>query len=607
MSRAVLIVCLLVLAAPAAGQRTIDRAAYQDRLRAMWLGECIANWTGLRTEGHRAEPPFYTDADWGTTPPGAIFPIEFVLHPDPWRADDDTDIEYVYLHRMTQAGRTLLSAEEIRDAWVAHMNPQYIWVSNFRAWELMGRNIAPPATSFEVINPWCYAIDAQLTTEFFGALAPSLPDRALRFAELPIRTTAKGHAVHASQFYMLLYCLALEVDPSLSGRDRALWLCREARRWLPPTSKAAAAVDLVLADFLANPDVNDWERTRDLIFTHFQQNAQANGYLYRGWTESSVNFACGVMALLYGQCDYRRTVQIGTLSGWDSDNCTATLGGLLGLMLGTTQLRAQFPGHQLSDRYLISATRNNMPDHLPLDPGAEDSFTLMAARMMPLIDATVVAAGGVVDTTNNRWLLPAQVLIKPAVGVPGWQEQFRSANFRILCAGGTVQPSSSIYGPVYPLEVHGSPNPWYFANAFEQDFTGTEHWGGRQYFFTTRGGPVPAGSTISLTVSYDRPVEVWSVRFIEGDHFPVGGWFEEIAVQIRINGQWLPVSCSANEPLDPARPFQSIDLVLPGPVQATEIRIIGPPGGQERFVTCLELDAVTRPVPIPAPAVQRPR
>jgi hypothetical protein len=31
--------------------RLISRADYADRLRAMWLGETIANWTGLTSEG----------------------------------------------------------------------------------------------------------------------------------------------------------------------------------------------------------------------------------------------------------------------------------------------------------------------------------------------------------------------------------------------------------------------------------------------------------------------------------------------------------------------------------------------------------------------------
>ena len=60
------------------------------------LGELIANWTGLTTEGLVTMPPFLTDDDWGGNVGNGV--IDFVVDQDPWLADDDTDIEYVYAH-----------------------------------------------------------------------------------------------------------------------------------------------------------------------------------------------------------------------------------------------------------------------------------------------------------------------------------------------------------------------------------------------------------------------------------------------------------------------------------------------------------------------------
>ena len=39
----------------------ISRSAYHQKLQGFWLGECIANWTGLRTEGMKKTGPFFTD------------------------------------------------------------------------------------------------------------------------------------------------------------------------------------------------------------------------------------------------------------------------------------------------------------------------------------------------------------------------------------------------------------------------------------------------------------------------------------------------------------------------------------------------------------------
>jgi hypothetical protein len=583
--------------------RTINRAEYEDRLRAMWLGQSIANWTGLRTEGQRTEPPFYTDADWGTTPPGATLPIDFVLNQDPWLADDDTDIEYVYLHLMSRARRPLLAPPEIRAGWLLHMNPQYIWVSNHRAWSLMHRGMAPPDTSLPAANELWAHIDAQLTTEFFGALTPGMPERGLQLGELPIRTTAFGFSAHAAQYFLALYTLASAPpasDPTLSGHERALWLAREARRWIPDSSKSAAAVDLVIQDFLANPDLDDWERTRDLVYQVFQQNTPGNGYFYRGWTESTVNFASGIIALLYGGCDYRRTVQIGTLSGWDSDNATATLGGMLGLMLGMEQLRAQFPGQTFSDRYRILNTRQNLPDYLPADPWAQDTFTMMARRMMPLIDRIIVDAGGSIDKASNTWVLPARINAGHIAHNPGFRAQQRSANNTVRAAGGLVLASATIAAaPPWPPWAHGAGDAGLFANGFEHDWRGLDLPDHHRYFYSTRGGSPAPGAEIWLSVTYDRPVTVAAIRFIEGDHFPEGGWFESANVQLLIGGQWQSVSAEPSEPLDALRPFQIIDFNLPSPRQASGIRIGGVPGGSARFITCLELDAMSGPAPPP--------
>ncbi len=599
-------ICLpLLLVSPSLAQTTIDRAEYADHLRAMWLGECIANWTGLRTEGARNTPPFFTDADWGTTPPDLTLPIDFVLEQDPWDSDDNTDIEYVDLHLMHQHNRPLLTGAEIRDGWLLHMNPNFIWVSNYNAWALMNRGVKPPATGMAIANQLWAFIDAQLTTEFYGAIAPGMPDQALKYADLPIRTTAAGFAAHAAQFYVVLHALAPLVPSNLSSRDKVVWLVTQSRPWIPDTSKSADIVDFVLADFLANPDPNNWELTRDRIYQRYQLNAASNGFQYYAFTESSINFATGILCLLYGQGDYKRTVQIGTLSGWDSDDPAATMGAVLGLMLGYNALVSQFPGHSFSDRYTFAATRNNLPDYLPNDPQAEDTFTLMAGRMLPLVDSAVAAAGGQVDTAHNLWVLPAPVPGPKLEANPLQIEYRRSANNRVAAAGGTVTCSSSANSsPAGVPWVYGSADPSYIGNGLEADNAGRDLQFIRSFFYSTQGSGQPPGTIQTLTVEYDRPVSVWSIRFIEGDHltaangFPPGsqgGWFQSASVQIKVAGQWIPANATPSEPLDPAVPFQIIDFILPAPAAATGIRISGPSGGPDGFITCAELDAIAPP------------
>lgn len=601
--------------------RVLDRADYLERVKGMWLGACIANWTGLQTEGRAIWPPFLTDDDWNTTPPG--FPpwvfIDYYLYWDPWAADDDTDIEYVYLHLLDQHGVNRLSPEQVFDGWVLHVN-RAIWASNAAARELMSRGVRPPATSLAqglahgavFTSDQSLMIDAQLTTEFFGALCPGMPDRALEMAAGPIAVTARGYAAHAAEFHVVLYSLAFCVPQHLEGPQRVLWLVREARKYIPDGSKSADAVDFVLADYLANPDKDDWEHTRDRLWLRYGPPGPNNpGWVHRGWFESTINLATGVMALLYGEGDFRKTVRVGTLSGWDSDNGTATMGGLLGVLLGDAGVRAQF-SWTMADDYWISRTRDALPDYVPDDEAAEDTFALMALRMRAIADREVADAGGRVAPTRDEglawfgadggWLLPpggagdgvsagAALSSSPTARV-----MRRSANNRVRAVGGTVSAFCSV--ACTPGPGMGSGDAALFANGYEHDYAGLEDDGSRRGFFSSHGCGLAPGTTLSLRVEYDRAVEVERVRFIEGDHFDAvgaaGGWFDALALEARIDGVWTSLPFEFSQPPDSARPFQVIDLVLGVPVRATGVRISGPASaaGTEAFVTCLELDAL---------------
>ncbi len=593
---------------PGAQPIVIDEAVYVDRLRAMWMAECVANWTGLKTEACRQQAPFLTDADWNTSVCNGF--LDFNTASNPWGADDDTDIEYVYLHALANASRpggiaaTTLTPVEIRDAWVAHIN-RSIWVSNAKARALFDRGMLPPATSLGSANRDRLMIDAQLTTEVFGAFAPGAPAKALEMADLPIATTAAGYAAHASQFYAVLYALAPIVPEELSGRDKVLWLVDRARTAIPDDSKSADIVDFCLADYLANPDVNDWERTRDLVAERYQVNPAAQGFVYRAWYESSVNFAGGVIALLYGEADLSRTIQIGAMSGWDSDNGTATMGGLVGLMIGTDAVRAEFPGRTLSDNYWISRTRDNLPDYVPGAGNTEDTFTLMAHRMLPIVRQAIIEAGGVVDTAAP---MGQGTLITPPFprdGVllhnPRAHGDARSWNNARTRAGSPPTMTANLLGSANP--GRGSTNPTVACNGIETSWLGLEEIDSQATYFTTTNAPNGSTTPLILTLAYPQPITTHALRYIEGDHFrdfQWGGWATSISVEAEVSpGSWQAAPITLSEPLNDQVPFQIIDLAFVEPITATAFRItLGQGGGVAGggtgtpFVNVSEIDAL---------------
>ncbi len=575
------------------GAIELDRGVYEDQLEGFWVGQCIANWTGLLTEGRRTEPPFYTDADWPMTFDGK--PLRFVTDQDPWQADDDTDIEYVYGELMTQHGTPMLSASQIRDGWIAHING-FIWVSNARARGLMDRGVAPPMTTVPSANSSFLMIDAQLTTEYFGAIAPGMPSLALELAELPIRTTAGGHAMHAAQFFVVLHSLGAVRGQDALNAAGIEQLVEDAMGYIPATSKAHDIIETVLTDYQTNPDKSDWERTRDLVADRYQINAMANDFRYLTWFESSVNFGAALVCLLYGEGDFQETVRIGTLTGWDSDNPTATMGGLIGMMLGADGLRDVFAGSTLSDRYWISRTRDGMTDYLPRDLEAEDLFTLFAQRQLRSVDRAVRMGGGVANTAG--WLIPAPPMADHTVHNPASRLGMRSTNVQAIELGTPPIAATSLIED--PVSMVGSSLPARFANGVEHDPSGRDYLDSVDFqFFWTKGSPPDLNGEVSLEVLYSQPVLAHTIRFIEGDHFADGGWFEDLRFDVRIDGVWTAVSRGDEYSLDETVPFERIDYELDVPTLIDGVRATGRVGGSASYITASELDVLTAPVERP--------
>ncbi len=430
---------LLLIAAPSLEAEknllVVSKAEYAKRLEGFWLGQNIANWTGLITEmdtvGTPETLPFYTDADWGSIDRPSVWgdfvphakQINFYFEPEgsPWGADDDTDLEYLYAHLHHQYQSNQLTAAQIRDGWLNHIYSEtdaplfqkfpedepkienFLWVSNERARQLMTEGVLPPDTSDPMLNPMHTMIDAQLTTEIFGLLAPGRPSVAREIAYLPIRTTASGEAALVAEFYVTMHSLAIRVPRHLDRQAQALWLADQASRVLTTDSTASRIYHFVKAEHEQNPD--QWEAARDAIFHRYQVQG-ADNYIYQAPFDALINFAASLVSWFYGQGDIARTIQIATLAGWDSDNPSATWGGLLGFMLGIEGVQLAFGQASISTHYWIHRTRRNFPDHTPKALG-EDTFARMAEREIQTIERIVFERlGGSLDASLEHWTIP---------------------------------------------------------------------------------------------------------------------------------------------------------------------------------------------------------
>ena len=405
----------------------ISQEKYLDQLQGFWLGQSIANWTGLITEndkigniGEIKTGSFYTREDWGTTDQRSIWEdetvdksdikIDYVLKTEDeiWGSDDDTDIEYMYQYLHNYYNTSILSPSQIREGWLKHIKIEeenYLWVSNQRAFELMLEGEEPPETSNPKKNEFYNMIDAQLTTEIFGLYSPTRPDFSVKMSKLPIQTTARKEAQEISEFYVRMYSNASNSKKFNNIKEKILWLADESRLNLSNNLYPSKMYDFVKGMYESG---FKWEETRDSIYQRYQVE-QKDGYditsknLYcNGCFAAGINFASSLVSLFYGEGNLKETIKIGTLSGWDSDNPTSTWGGLIGFLIGKEMIEKEF-NMKISDRFNIHRTRKNFPNE------GLDTFENMAINGIKIVEKVILEElKGEINTDKKLWIIPKQ-------------------------------------------------------------------------------------------------------------------------------------------------------------------------------------------------------
>ncbi len=403
----------------------ISREKYADQLYGFWLGQSIANWTGLITEmdkigniGEIKTGDFYTSDNWGADDQRSIWEdesvdkggikIDFVLKDvnQIWGADDDTDIEYMYQYLLNYYDTNLLTANQIRDGWLKHIKNEeenYLWVSNQEAFDLMIDGMKPPETGDPKNNTSYMMIDAQLTTEIFGLFTPTRPDVGVKIARLPIKTTSRNEAQEIAEFYVRMHSLASNPKKFKSLKDKVFWMAKQSRKHLNNNDYPAKMYDFVEQLYFSGMS---WEKARDSIYIRYQVD-QKDGYditsknLYcNGCFASGINFASSLISLFYGEGDIKETIKIGTLTGWDSDNPTSTWGGLIGFLIGKEMIEKEF-NTNFSSKFNIHRTRQNFPNN------GIDTFYNMASEGIRVVDRVVEKEmNGEINLVNNTWLIP---------------------------------------------------------------------------------------------------------------------------------------------------------------------------------------------------------
>ena len=237
-------------------------------------------------------------------------------------SDDDTDIEFVTLHAVEKYGLDI-TYPEITEMWKRHIN-DHIWVANAAARELMGKGLVAPDTGRKENNENWFQIDPQLVNEIWSAFYPGMTKRAAERAEWGARITNDDWGTHPTIAYGVM------ISAAFFQKDVEK-LVQMAIKAIPNEGPFAEGIRDVVK---WHKKYDNWRDTRQKIHEKYYEYKKGSYEAPVSVVSSLQNGLCGIMAILYGEGDYMKTVGIASSAGYDCDNQAATCGALIGIRNG---------------------------------------------------------------------------------------------------------------------------------------------------------------------------------------------------------------------------------------------------------------------------------
>lgn len=354
---------------------------YRHKVYASWLAQCVGNIYGLPHEN-----AYIDDPGPETFPYGYGRNSERLKEIGGAFSDDDTDIEYMYLLAMEKYGPEPTLAQ-LAEMWLYHVRDR-VWLANRAALAAMHYGYTPPITGQREYNPHWFQIDPQLINEVWAVSAPGMIDYAAEKSGWAARVMASSWGIDPTIWYGAMYAAAFfesDVRKLIDiGRDQ-----------LPPGSRFIKTIEDMKALHQKYP--NNWQQARkEMADTYYHQEPLESKTIWN----ANLNAAAGVLAMLYGEGDFQKTLDLSCAMGFDADNQAATIAGLLGIVNGVdgipNELLYPFPDLKwtkpLNDLYK-NVTRYDMPDASLID---------MAARMAAQGEKIILANGGTKTNENGK-------------------------------------------------------------------------------------------------------------------------------------------------------------------------------------------------------------
>lgn len=311
---------------------------YFDQIEGAWIGRIAGCLLGKPTEGFKCSQIDAITQHTGDKPLSryidrAALPDDFAqvsgLNPEWFEnrfwidrlegaapIDDDTNYTVFTLKLIETYGRNF-TPDDVLEGWLAWIPMFSTCTAERVAYRNAAKGMLAPDTAIYQ-NPYRERIGAQIRGDFFGYICPGNPELAAEYAWRDGSISHVHNGIYGEMMIAAMIAAAAVTDDEMAIINAGL-------AQIPVKCRLARDIKTVINWYNEGREV---ARVTDNIHTLY------NEYDAHEWCHTISNAMIVVMALLYCKKDLGKAICLAVEAAFDTDCNGATIGSIVGIMLG---------------------------------------------------------------------------------------------------------------------------------------------------------------------------------------------------------------------------------------------------------------------------------
>ncbi len=191
--------------------------------------------------------------------------------------------------------------------------------------------IMPPNSGNWTNNPHADDLDFQIEADFIGLMAPGMVNSVTEIADRVGHIMNSGDGWYGGVFVSALYSLAFV-------SDKPTYIVEQSLKTIPKGTKFHDCIADVVKWHKKYP--GDWKETWFELQKKWNKDVGCPKGCFLSFNiDAKINSAYVAIGLLYGNGDFTRSIDIAARCGQDADCNPATVGGVLGVMSGYSNIQ----------------------------------------------------------------------------------------------------------------------------------------------------------------------------------------------------------------------------------------------------------------------------